>query len=107
MDITFLLIPLAFGFWGFFWAVCRGQFEDMAGIRALACRLMYPTRSGHDQQLMLHHGPDGRLHGGFAPLTERHWIVQAGTQDWRLADNLNLVLSAALKPSPQPAPPSS
>ena len=55
--------------------------------------------------LMLRHGPDGRLRGGFAPLTERHWIVQAGTQDWRLADNLTL--SAALKPSPQPAPPSS
>ena len=107
MDITFLLIPLALGLWGFFWAVRRGQFEDMAGIDALVCRLMYPTRSGHDQQLILRHGPDGRLHGGFAPLTERHWIVQAGTQDWRLVGNLNLALSAALDPSPQPAPPSS
>jgi len=56
---------------------------------------------------MLRHGPDGRLHGGFVLLTERHWIVQAGTQDWRLMDNLNLALSAALEPSPQPVPPSS
>ena len=107
MDIIFPLIPLALVLWGFFWAVCRGQFANMAGIDALACRLMYPTRSGHDQQLMLRHGPDGRLHGGFVLLTERHWIVQAGTQDWRLMDNLNFALSAALEPSPQPAPPSS
>jgi len=49
MDITFLLIPLALGLWGFFWAVRRGQFDDMAGIDALAWRLMHPTRSGHDQ----------------------------------------------------------
>ena len=107
MDIIFLLIPLMLVLGGFFWAVCRGHFEDMAGINALACGLMHPTRSGHDQQLMLRHGSDGRLHGGFAPLTERHWIVQAGTQDWRLVGNLNLALSAALDPSPQPAPPSS
>ena len=81
MDITFLLIPLALGLWGFFWAVRRGQFQDMAGIDALVCRLRHPTRSGHDQQLMLCRGPDGRLHGDFALLTERGWIVQAGTQD--------------------------
>ena len=81
--------------------------NDMAQVNTLACRLMHPTHSGFDQQLILRRGPDGRLHGGFVLLTERHWIVQAGTQDWRLMDNLNLALSAALEPSPQPAPPSS
>ena len=81
--------------------------NDMAQVDVLACRLMHPTRSGFDQQLILRRGPDGRLHGGFVLLTERHWIVQAGTQDWRLVGNLNLALSAALDPSPQPAPPSS
>ena len=49
MDIIFLLIPLALVLWGFFWAVRRGQFDDMAGIDALAWRLMHPTQSGHDQ----------------------------------------------------------
>ena len=36
MDIIFLLIPLALALvalviWGFFWAVRRGQFEDLEG----------------------------------------------------------------------------
>ncbi len=36
MDIIFLLIPLALVLvalviWGFFWAVRRGQFEDLEG----------------------------------------------------------------------------
>ena len=36
MDILFLLIPLALALvalviWGFFWAVRRGQFEDLEG----------------------------------------------------------------------------
>jgi len=34
MDIIFLLIPLALAalvIWGFFWAVRRGQFEDLEG----------------------------------------------------------------------------
>ena len=34
MDITFLLIPLALValvIWGFFWAMRRGQFEDLEG----------------------------------------------------------------------------
>jgi cbb3-type cytochrome oxidase maturation protein len=41
MDITFLLIPLALValvIWGFFWALRRGQFEDLAGFRDLGAR---------------------------------------------------------------------
>jgi len=43
MDIIFLLIPLALVLvalviWGFFWAVRRGQFEDLEGSRDLGAR---------------------------------------------------------------------
>ena len=43
MDIIFLLIPLALVLvalviWGFFWAVRRGHFEDLAGSRDLGAR---------------------------------------------------------------------
>jgi len=41
MDIIFLLIPLALValvIWGFFWALRRGQFEDLAGFRDLGAR---------------------------------------------------------------------
>jgi len=43
MNIIFLLIPLALALvalviWGFFWALRRGQFEDLAGFRDLGAR---------------------------------------------------------------------
>ena len=75
--------------------------NDMAQVDVLACRLMHPTRSGFDQQLILRRGPDGRLHGDFLRLTEARWIVQVGTQDWRLVGRIDLTQSATLDLSPQ------
>lgn len=81
--------------------------NDMAQVDVLACRLMHPTRSGFDQQLILRRGPDGRLHGDFARLTEARWIVQVGTQHWRLVGRIDLTQSATLDLSPQAVTPSS
>ncbi|MBP39698.1 MAG: FixH family protein [Arenicellales bacterium] len=81
--------------------------DNMGQVHTLACDLMHPTRSGFDQQLTLQRGPDGRLHGDFAPLNQQRWIVQVSTQDWRLVGNLNLSHSDTLELSPQAVPPDS
>ena len=81
--------------------------NDMAQVNTAARRLMHPTRSGFDQQLILRRGPDGRLHGDFSRLTEARWIIQIGAQDWRLVGRIDLTQSAALDLSPQVVTPSS
>ena len=75
--------------------------NDMAQVDTLACRLMHPTRSDFDQQLTLHRGPDGCLHGDFVRLTAARWIVQVGIQHWRLVGRINLAQTATLDLSPQ------
>ena len=81
--------------------------NDMAQVDTLACRLMRPTRSGFDQQLTLHRGPDGCPHGDFVRLTEARWIVQVGTQHWHLVGRIDLTQNAMLDLSPQAVTPSS
>ena len=75
--------------------------NDMAQVDTLACRLMRPTRSGFDQQLTLHRGPDGCPHGDFVRLTEARWIVQVGTQHWHLVGRIDLTQNAMPDLSPQ------
>ena len=75
--------------------------NDMAQVDTLACPLMYPTRSDFDQQLTLHRGPDGCLHGDLVRLTEARWVVQVGTQHRRLVGRINLTQTATLDLPPQ------
>jgi hypothetical protein len=46
---------------------------------------LHPTRSGMDERVSLARGPEGRYHGvTTARLPEGDWIIQLGTDTWRL-----------------------
>jgi hypothetical protein len=77
--------------------------EKVDEIKELVCSLIHLTRSGYDQTLSLRRGPDGRLHGDFAPLRQERWTVQLEISQWRLVENLNLNWSPTLELLPQDA----
>lgn len=73
------------------WSVPDGRLSvsllsegDLPAVSAIELSFLHPTRSGLDRAVDLAMGPDGRYHGVVAPLREGGWIVQLGTEKWRL-----------------------
>lgn len=79
--------------------------DDLPAASAIELSFLHPTRSGMDQAVDLARGPDGRYHGVVPPLREGGWIVQLGTEKWRLSARAELrggdPLSIRFEPLPE------
>ncbi|KAA3623499.1 MAG: hypothetical protein DWQ08_11530 [Proteobacteria bacterium] len=74
------------------WSVADGRLSlnlttdgEIESVSELAMQFLHPTRGGLDREVVLARGPDGRYHGVVSALPEGGWIIQLGTEEWRLS----------------------
>jgi hypothetical protein len=58
--------------------------EPMSAASTIELRFIHPTLNGRDQAISLARGPDDDYHGLLRSLPAGDWIIQIGTDQWRL-----------------------
>lgn len=91
------------------WTIADGRLvlsvdseSELPSTPQIELMFLHPTVGGRDQLVTLAQGPDGRYHGVMTTPGEGRWIIQLGTEQWRLSARTELVdsdrLSLAFEP---------
>ena len=64
-------------------------------------RWLNATRAGHDQEITVVRGADGRYRAALPSLIEGHWYLQIEAQDWRLVGSLQVPETRTLALNPR------
>ena len=76
----------------------RDSLPPSAPVRFL---LLHPTRAGQDQEILLVPGGEGMYTGVVSPVEDGSWLVQLGTDEWRLSGRIRLPRTESLVLLPQ------